>query len=801
MIRKVLLENWRSHKHTELEFGPGTNVLVGQMGSGKSSVMSAICFALFGTFPEAQRRETKIEEAIMDRPSKMDEACVSLEFDYRGKNYTVERKVYRDQKTNTAKLYENDSFLAGPKVSEVNERIEHILEINYELFSRAVYSEQNQVDFFIRMNAGERKQKFDELLELDRYEKVRKNAVNVANTLKKVAEEKKKFLEEQGKGAGKSELDAICAEIRQAEERIKARLEEKGRVEKELAEMEKAAKALSEKRKKFASLNEKTISLRQEIESIERELKRIEKDTGVALDGVKEGELKGKPEEIRAKVKQLKEQEKEIGRIEAEIGALKAKKEALEEENSAAVKSLPPKIRSKEDLLKELLELGKKKEELEKKEKEKKHVLSEIEKQEKELGEEVGILESNQGDGLENLEKIKSEEAECPLCKRPLSGEARQGLIERTEALLEGLGADRKKLHEKLHSLKAERKKAEEELEKAGEELKSLAELRSFLESLRRPLERIRENIERLGAIDAQLVVFEKKGKDLKAERVEEELEQCAERLDKVEKIIEGIERKKERTAKSAELKDAEKALLELGFDEAKAMETERKLGEKSRELESFEMEVKGLKELAEEKKKRESEIRAKIGLVENARKSLEGTEFGISKLAVFVNALKAAQAELRESLVETVNEAMEIVWKRIYPYGDYVSAKMEISEGDYELKVLARNGKWGKIEGILSGGERSSVALTLRIAFSLVLARNLGILILDEPTHNLDENAVSKLAEMMHGRIEGLVEQVFLITHSKEMEKAASASLYLLERNKEEEGITRAELLEPLQE
>ena len=96
----------------------------------------------------------------------------------------------------------------------------------------------------------------------------------------------------------------------------------------------------------------------------------------------------------------------------------------------------------------------------------------------------------------------------------------------------------------------------------------------------------------------------------------------------------------------------------------------------------------------------------------------------------------------------------------------------------------------------MLSGGERSSVALALKISFSLVLARNLGILILDEPTHNLDETAVSKLSEMMREHLGGLVEQVFLITHNKEMEKAASASLYLLERDKEMEGITRAELL-----
>ena len=39
MIKRIKLENWRSHKRTELEFGPGTNVLVGTMGSGKTAML------------------------------------------------------------------------------------------------------------------------------------------------------------------------------------------------------------------------------------------------------------------------------------------------------------------------------------------------------------------------------------------------------------------------------------------------------------------------------------------------------------------------------------------------------------------------------------------------------------------------------------------------------------------------------------------------------------------------------------------------------------------------------------------
>ncbi|MEM7825998.1 MAG: AAA family ATPase, partial [Candidatus Aenigmatarchaeota archaeon] len=68
MITKVKLKNWRSHLESEFNFSSGTNVLIGIMGSGKTSVMNAICFALFGTFPEIQTRKLRLEDIIMKKP-------------------------------------------------------------------------------------------------------------------------------------------------------------------------------------------------------------------------------------------------------------------------------------------------------------------------------------------------------------------------------------------------------------------------------------------------------------------------------------------------------------------------------------------------------------------------------------------------------------------------------------------------------------------------------------------------------------------------------------------------------------
>jgi len=74
------------------------------------------------------------------------------------------------------------------------------------------------------------------------------------------------------------------------------------------------------------------------------------------------------------------------------------------------------------------------------------------------------------------------------------------------------------------------------------------------------------------------------------------------------------------------------------------------------------------------------------------------------------------------------------------------------------------------------------------------VLTQNLSWLILDEPTHNLDRQAVSTLGKIMREQLPELVEQIFIITHDREMENAASGSIYILKRDKENDGATMPE-------
>jgi len=95
-------------------------------------------------------------------------------------------------------------------------------------------------------------------------------------------------------------------------------------------------------------------------------------------------------------------------------------------------------------------------------------------------------------------------------------------------------------------------------------------------------------------------------------------------------------------------------------------------------------------------------------------------------------------------------------------------------------------------VEGLASGGERSIAALALRVAFSIAFIPNLRWLILDEPTHNLDDNAIEHLTNALRERIGSFVEQVFLITHDDRVSEGVGGSLYRLERDKNRNEPTR---------
>ena len=679
MIKRVYLENWRSHAKSEFEFGKGTNVLIGKMGSGKSSVMNAISFALYGTFPELNARALKLEEIIMAKPTIQSESIIKVGFDYNGKNYSVERIVKRHG-SNQAKLFEEDRLISGPQPTDVTRKIEELTEIPYELFSRGVYSEQNQIDFFLKLNASQRKEKFDDLLQLNRYERVRSNAISVLNRLKRDVLERKKWVEEQRKSFDSKQLEETEKKRKEKEEKIgelKKSLEQK---KSKLLEVSKAVEEMEKKEKEFKFFKELIVKTETKIEETQKSLEEIRAKTmGKSLE-----EIEANSKELKIKVAEKEKQAKE-----------------LKENEKLLQKELNHLLQSK------------------------------------------GLLEQKAFELKESSVGLAEAKAECPVCRRKLEEHTKKELIDENNA-------ERQKIIQEMKTVERKEKQA---------------------------VEKISENEENIR---------------LKEEAIEKLKEHGLELRELLEKAKNAGKKQQEAIALKEEKEKLEKQLSGLEFDEEK-LQKKRNLATELKESASsvrkeISLDEEFIAELSQHIKAVKQQLE-KIRELEETTKEIEGTN---EKFSLFINALRAAQTELRTTLIDAVNDAMEDIWPRIYPYNDYVSARVHINEaGNYEIEVKEMDGKWVNTEGILSGGERSAAAITVRIAVSLVLTQNLGWLILDEPTHNLDSSTVSGLSKMMKEHLPELVEQIFIITHDREMTNAASSTLYILEREKDENGVT----------
>ncbi len=69
-------------------------------------------------------------------------------------------------------------------------------------------------------------------------------------------------------------------------------------------------------------------------------------------------------------------------------------------------------------------------------------------------------------------------------------------------------------------------------------------------------------------------------------------------------------------------------------------------------------------------------------------------------------------------------------------------------------------------------------------------------MLVLDEPTANLDIQAIEILANVLRERITKLVEQCFLITHDEKLKEAVSGFCYDFNRDKSKDEATNVILV-----
>ncbi len=230
--------------------------IAGATGAGKSTILDAMMYALFGRIPRLGG--VGYQEIISHGAARL---AVTFDFVVRGRTFRVVRALKRGG-TTTTQLAEldaggNEQPLAD-KVKDVDRRIEAILGLDFEAFAQAVVLPQGEFQSFLKAPAGDRRRMLSRLLRLERYDAMRADAAKRTRTLEQHIGSLERRLADDYAGVDAAQVAAMQTALADADEKLVALHADVTRAEKALAEVAARAEQTATLATRVAEQNELT---------------------------------------------------------------------------------------------------------------------------------------------------------------------------------------------------------------------------------------------------------------------------------------------------------------------------------------------------------------------------------------------------------------------------------------------------------------------------------------------------------------------------------------------------------------
>jgi DNA repair exonuclease SbcCD ATPase subunit len=407
IFQKVRWKNFLStgNTFTEIDFQRSPNTLIiGNNGAGKSTILDALCFGLFGK-PFRKINKPQLLNSINNQA-----AVVEVEFTIGKKQY----KVIRGIKPNTFEILQNGTLLnqdaAAKDYQEYLEKF--ILKLNYKSFTQVVILGSASFVPFMQLSPADRRNIIEDLLDIGIFssmnsvvkekmseikESTTKNKYEMELTAEKINFQKQSI--EEHKNRTEEELKKKQEEVNQSIDQtftlqrdidliqkhidvLQSRIQDKLAVEKKSSKLLQLESKLEsrlkklEKEYKFYEENHDCPTCKQGIADTFRhsQLSGIDKTKGEIGAGIADIETKiqeanNRIEEIQKIVKHIQEHNNEIvkhnstisavntyiSKLQREIESLSAQKDTIVEDN-AKLKELQQELAKLVETQKELSE-------------------------------------------------------------------------------------------------------------------------------------------------------------------------------------------------------------------------------------------------------------------------------------------------------------------------------------------------------------------------------------------------------------------------------------------------------------
>jgi len=779
IIHSVRLRNFISHRDTFIEFPQGLTVLVGDNGSGKTSILDAVTFALFKEHSRGR------DENLINRAAS--NAMIQVTFSSGGRAYEITWRLGRGKRAQATlrDLTSGSMLLVDAGEKTVLPEIERILGIPREVFMSAAYVRQGEMARLLEARPAERKEIISRLLGIEDLERLWEDLRTPIRLLEEKATELRKEVERAGeveRRLGEVETEAAKARERVSllEPEIRGLEEERSKLESRLRSMEEDRRGIEGLKEAIAKLDSLIASRRGELESHEKNLTLVKEAEKRVLELEKAEEeltrLRGEVEELRSRL--------------IELEAMKSRKDILERRLTEIMREVSSHRSFIEGWMRRIEKFsGRRFERLEELHnvlrgliEEQRRVVEELEQRVRRLGEEIGEAQGMVKTAMERIEELEKGGAVCPLCRRPMTEEHRMKVLEDLRIELEE--------HEKrARALEVEREELRLDLESARAMLEELSTIDP---------RRVEDTISRLVELENEKMRIESELRSIEApselEQLKRALEERMNAMRRVEEEVRRLERERgilEKLGSSSEIEQKIKRLaseiMELEEKKRWMVERMRSIGYSEKDYEDlrgrlrdileklsslreeYSAHVQRLRDLEDERMRLANELeRLKI-----AREKLEIVERELSRLRVIREAF--GKDGVQKHVRAAARRSIEYYARRLLRFFNLAYTDLRLDE-DYNVYVYGPFGEQS-IDS-LSGGEKTAIALCLRLGIAAALTGNrIQCILMDEPTIHLDperrRELVRLLANLRGER--GLIPQAIIVTHDPEVEQAAN--------------------------
>lgn len=277
ILKKVIIENIRSHEY--LEFEPasiGVTAISGENGAGKSTIVDAFSWSLFGTRLHGLRNKNYIREGV---DAKEKTVQVTSYIRVGNTDFMIKRKITSNEGACECKVFSYNEeigdweFESGPAVTHAESFIRSILNIDEKGFLSSVFIQQKQVDQIVSASPTERGQVIEKLIGVSAITESTKLAREESRALQRAAD----IIQPGSLEDEKAKVDEFKIKVTTAKDNLKEVEETLKTLEQELVVLRATEQAETELQNHLDSLNTSLDNVKKDDSYLKENLKNYTK--------------------------------------------------------------------------------------------------------------------------------------------------------------------------------------------------------------------------------------------------------------------------------------------------------------------------------------------------------------------------------------------------------------------------------------------------------------------------------------------------------------------------------------------